>query len=47
VNLEMHIGALIKRVWRCNWRHRLRQLRETLGGCHPETVQLHLEAEIE
>jgi hypothetical protein len=32
VNLEMHFEAVIERVWRCNWRLRLSELRDGLGG---------------
>jgi hypothetical protein len=31
-NLEMYWEAVIKQVWRCTWRPRLSELRDTLGG---------------
>jgi len=31
-SLEMHIEAMIERVWRCNCRPKLIELRDALGG---------------
>jgi hypothetical protein len=31
-SLEMHVEAVIERVWRCTWRPILSELRDTLGG---------------
>jgi len=39
VNSEIHSEAVIERVWRCTWRPRSSELRESL--------EMHLEAEIE
>jgi len=47
VNSEMHFEAVIERVWRCNWRPRLSELRDTLGGRDRASLEMHLEAEIE
>jgi len=47
VNSEMHFEAVIERLWRCNWRWRLSELRDTLGGRDPASLEKHLEAEIE
>jgi len=46
-SLEMHWQAVIERVWRCNWRRRLSELRDALGGRDRASLELHLEAEIE
>jgi len=43
----MHFDAVIERVWRCNWRPRLSELRDTLGGRDQASLEMHLEAEIE
>jgi len=32
VNSEMHLEAMIERVWRCTWRLRSSELRDALGG---------------
>ena len=47
MNSEVHFGAVIERVWRCSWRLRLSELRDTLGGRDPASLEMHLEAEIE
>jgi len=47
VNSEMHFEAVIERVWRCNWRPRLSELRDTLRGRDRASLEMHLEAEIE
>jgi hypothetical protein len=44
---EMHFEAVIERVWRCNWRQRLSELRDTLRGRDPAGLEMHLEGEIE
>ena len=31
-SLEMLFQAVIERSWRCNWRPRLSELRDALGG---------------
>jgi len=46
VNSEMHFEAVIERVWRCNWRPRLSELRDTLGGSDRASLEMHLEAEL-
>jgi len=43
----MHFEAVIERVWRCNWRPRLSELRDALGGRDRLSLEMHLEAEIE
>jgi hypothetical protein len=47
MNSEMYFEAVIKRVWRCNWRQRLSELRDTLGGRDRASLEIHLEADIE
>jgi len=47
VNSEMHFEAVIEGVWRCNWRPRLSELRDALGGRDRVSLEMHLEAEIE
>jgi len=47
VNSEIHSEAVIERVWRCNWRPRLSELRDALGGRDQASSDMHLEAEIE
>jgi len=47
VNSEMHFEVVIKRVWRCNWRSRLSELGDALGGRDQVSLEMHLEAEIE
>jgi len=53
----MHLEAVIERVWRFIWRLRSSnsdalgvrdqvELRDTLGGCDRESLEMHLEAEI-
>jgi len=39
--------AVIERVWRCNWRPRLSELRDALGGRDRASLEMHLEAEVE
>jgi len=47
VNSEMQFEAVIERVWRCNWRLRLSELRDTLGRRDQVSLEMHLEAEVE
>jgi hypothetical protein len=47
VNSEIHIAAVIERVWRCDWRPGVSELRDTLGGHDRASWEMHLEAEIE
>jgi len=47
VSLEMHFEAVIERVWRCNWRLRLSELRDAQGGRDRPTAEMHWEAVIE
>jgi len=47
VNSEMHLEAVIERVWRCNWRPRLSELRDALGGCDRASLEMHFEATID
>ena len=47
MNSEMHFEAVIERVWRCNWRPRLSELRDTLRGSDGGSLEMNLEAEIE
>ena len=32
MNSEMHLEAVIERVWRCTWRPRLSELRDALAA---------------
>jgi len=43
----MLFEAVIERGWRCNWRPRLSELRDALGGRDRASLDMHLEAEIE
>jgi len=47
VNSEMHFQAVIERVWRCNWRPRMSELRDALGGRDRASLEMHFEAMIE
>jgi len=47
VNSEIHSEAVIKLVWRRNWRPRLGELRDALGGRVRASLEMHLETEIE
>jgi len=47
VNSEMHLEAVIERVWICTWRLRSRDLRDALGGGDRASLEIHLEAVIE
>ena len=44
VNSEMHLEAVIERVWRCTWRLRSSELRDALGGRDWVSLEMHLEA---
>ena len=46
-SLEMHFEDVIKRVWKCNWRSRFCELRDTLRGRDQASLELLLEIEIE
>jgi hypothetical protein len=46
VNSEMHLEAMIDRVWRCNWKPRLSELRDTLRGRDRVSLEMHFEAVI-
>ena len=43
----MHWEAVIKRVWGCNSRPRLRELRDTLGGHNGASMEMNFQAMIE
>jgi len=43
----MHFEAVIKRVWTCNWRLKLSELRGALGGRDRASLEMHFEAVIE
>jgi len=45
VNPEMHLEAVIERVWRSAWRLGLSNLRNALGGRDRASFEMHLEAE--
>jgi len=47
VNSEIHSEAVIERVWRCNWRPRLSELGDTLGGRDGASMEMQLETKIE
>ena len=47
MNSEMHFQAVIERVWRCNWRPRMSELRDALGGRDRASLEMHFEAMIE
>jgi len=50
VHLKMTIEwtqAVIERVWRWNWRSRLSELRDALGGRDRATMEMQLETKIE
>jgi hypothetical protein len=47
VKSEMHSEAMIKRVWRCNWKSRLSALSDALGGRVQVSLVMHLEAEVQ
>jgi len=41
VNSEMHLEAVIDRVWRCTGRPRWSELRDALGGRDRASLQMH------
>jgi len=43
----MHFEAVMERGWRCNWRPRLSELRDALGGRDRASLDMHLQAMIE
>ena len=45
--LEMHLEAVIERVWRCTWKTTLCQLRDALGGHDRASLEMDLEAVFE
>ena len=47
MNSEMHFEAVIERVWRSNWRQRLRDLSDAVGRRDRASLEMHLEAEVE
>jgi len=47
VNSEMHLEAVIERLWICSWRLRSCKLRDALGGRDWASLDLHFETEIE
>jgi len=46
VNSEMHLEAVIERVWRCTWRPRLSELRDSLGGRDRVSLEMQFEVVI-
>jgi hypothetical protein len=44
---EKHYKAVIEPVWGCNWRSRLSELRDALGGQGSVNSEMHFEAVIE
>jgi hypothetical protein len=46
VNAEMLFEAVRERVWRCNWRARLSELRDALGSRDKVNLEMHFEAVI-
>jgi hypothetical protein len=38
----MHLEAGIERVWKCNWRPRLSELRDALGGRDRASLEEYL-----
>jgi len=40
---DMHLEAVIERDWRCNWRSRLSQLRDALGGRDRASLETEIE----
>jgi len=47
VNSEMHLEAMIERVWTCTWRARSSEHRDALWGHDRVSLEMHLKAEIE
>ena len=46
-SLTMYLEAVIERVCRCNWRPRLSEFRDALGGRDRASLEMHWEAVIE
>jgi len=44
VNSEMHLEAVIERVWRCTWKPKLRVLGDILGGHDRSRLEEYFEA---
>jgi len=44
LNSEMHLEAVIARVWRCTWRLGSIELRDALGGLARASLEMRLEA---
>ena len=42
MNSEMHFQAVIERVWRSNWKPRLSELRDALGGRDRASLEEYL-----
>jgi len=47
VNSEMHFETGIGRVWRCNQKPRLSELRDVVGSHDQASLEMHFEAMIE
>jgi hypothetical protein len=45
-SVEIHLKAVIERVWRCTGRPGSSELRDALGGRIRASLELHFEAEI-
>jgi hypothetical protein len=46
LSLEIDWEAMIEQIWRCTWRPRLSELRDTLGDCDRVSLEMQLEIEI-
>jgi len=46
-SLMMYFEAVIERIWRCTWRLRSTEPRDTLGGRDRATLEIHLETALE
>jgi len=46
-SLEMHLEAVIDRVWRCTGRPRSRELRDAFGGRDRSSLEMHWKAGVE
>jgi hypothetical protein len=44
VNSDIHLEAVIERVWKCNWRPTLSKFRDSLGGHGGASFEMHLAA---
>jgi len=47
VNSEMHLEAVIERVWRCTGWPRWSELRDALGGRVRASLEMHWETKME